>query len=147
MSTNFNPRSREGSDGAVSVQDYFQRISIHAPVKGATWRAPIPRYRLQYFNPRSREGSDHQWRAARSLPRHFNPRSREGSDINCDICRLSKSLISIHAPVKGATGSSNRTHNQRYISIHAPVKGATVRISADYIVCIISIHAPVKGAT
>ena len=33
------------------------------------------------------------------------------------------------------------------ISIHAPVKGATVMVLADDTVLGISIHAPVKGAT
>ena len=33
----FNPRSREGSDVVVSVNDYRIIISIHAPAKGATY--------------------------------------------------------------------------------------------------------------
>ena len=34
---NFNPRSREGSDGVnLSVSDKEFRISIHAPARGAT---------------------------------------------------------------------------------------------------------------
>ena len=32
----FNPRSREGSDGTISVPNGAYDISIHAPVKGAT---------------------------------------------------------------------------------------------------------------
>ena len=56
---NFNPRSREGSDGLYKYQTILlPRISIHAPARGAT-RA---RYRVivleTNFNPRSREGSD-----------------------------------------------------------------------------------------
>ena len=55
---NFNPRSREGSDGWPRAACPSVRISIHAPVKGATppdgvWFPGRP-----YFNPRSREGSD-----------------------------------------------------------------------------------------
>ena len=34
-------------------------------------------------------------------------------------------LISIHAPVKGATGSGDCGRHGGDISIHAPVKGAT----------------------
>ena len=33
------------------------------------------------------------------------------------------------------------------ISIHAPVKGATSKESLPEVVTVISIHAPVKGAT
>ncbi len=34
----FNPRTREGCDAFLDVDLYpIQAISIHAPVKGATW--------------------------------------------------------------------------------------------------------------
>ena len=57
-------------------------------------------------------------------------------------------FISIHAPVKGATGDpAGNQRAQSDISIHAPVKGATVFsiIMGNFV--LISIHAPVKGAT
>ena len=56
--SNFNPRSREGSDNAQ------------------TW---VSRTRI-YFNPRSREGSDASKTSTKSPSMYFNPRSREGSD-------------------------------------------------------------------
>ena len=56
-------------------------------------------------------------------------------------------LISIHAPVKGATHSSPGNHLGQTISIHAPVKGATLPCYMDIVQLKISIHAPVKGAT
>ena len=56
---NFNPRTREGCD---AVYDLFPvlpyRISIHAPVKGATWQAGSFPRPSAYFNPRTREGCD-----------------------------------------------------------------------------------------
>ena len=78
-------------------------------------------------------------------------------------------VISIHAPTKGATNNVSDEIDQiifqstlprrerlfrlvnffldRIISIHAPTKGATrSEIMADYIT-VISIHAPTKGAT
>ena len=80
IETDFNPRSREGSDGAI----------------------PCVMIRRIYFNPRSREGSDSMAKCGTlagkvfqsTLPRRerppraryrrqrcdFNPRSREGSD-------------------------------------------------------------------
>ena len=57
------------------------------------------------------------------------------------------STVSIHAPVKGATGPFGGLVQTAGVSIHAPVKGATYRpgnVSGDVLV---SIHAPVKGAT
>ena len=80
-STNFNPRSREGSDFHVwlttckedlisihapargaTINDVASptgyTISIHAPARGATGYIGIFAVFLAYFNPRSREGSD-----------------------------------------------------------------------------------------
>ena len=79
-------------------------------------------------------------------------------------------LISIHAPVKGATKHIKRLLEECAISIHAPVKGATSKIKTinrlitrfqftlpwrerlavySFVssLAYISIHAPVKGAT
>ena len=55
--------------------------------------------------------------------------------------------ISIHAPVKGATGHPQARLRRGAISIHAPVKGATSRTGGPTCPTGISIHAPVKGAT
>ena len=78
---NFNPRSRMGSDPAVSDRSmqlpYFNprsrmgsdftreqrilivfRISIHAPAWGATYALLFSSSETQDFNPRSRMGSD-----------------------------------------------------------------------------------------
>ena len=58
---------------------------------------------------------------------YFNPRTREGCDFeNVDGYNDVGTFISIHAPVKGATGDSSSDDNDDdAISIHAPVKGAT----------------------
>ena len=56
-------------------------------------------------------------------------------------------LISIHAPVKGATDGLRLGEFLFRISIHAPVKGATAPDPAQAAALRISIHAPVKGAT
>ena len=55
----------------------------------------------------------------------FNSRSREGSDL---ISRreVVAPKVSIHAPVKGATGMYKGENVTREVSIHAPVKGATL---------------------
>ena len=78
-------------------------------------------------------------------------------------------LVSIHAPVKGATSGGRYGHLINTVSIHAPVKGATCpgtrcavfhggfnprsREGSDIVngaieaEIVVSIHAPVKGAT
>ena len=124
--TNFNPRSREGSDPRRRGCPFRgEIISIHAPVKGATLVMICGFLRLKFnprsregsdlirghfdtldddFNPRSREGSDAAPCNAVLIADDFNPRSREGSDNHIDWCNKNR-LISIHAPVKGATHS------------------------------------------
>ncbi len=56
-------------------------------------------------------------------------------------------MVSIHAPVKGATGEDVARTYATKVSIHAPVKGATGRAVGEGVVEVVSIHAPVKGAT
>ena len=57
-------------------------------------------------------------------PRSFNPRSRAGSDGKL-WKRWCKAKVSIHAPVRGATGGKGALDALRSVSIHAPVRGAT----------------------
>ena len=126
---NFNPRSREGSDGLVKCgfisinisihapakgatirlcnENDIKPISIHAPAKGATASAQQRQSSRQYFNPRSREGSDPFRLHPLSQGFYFNPRSREGSDWRT-LRMHSGSSISIHAPAKGATVTAAR---------------------------------------
>ena len=59
--THFNPRSREGSDLiAIFLPPFTSRISIHAPARGATQKDIVNTVIKIDFNPRSREGSDVQ---------------------------------------------------------------------------------------
>ena len=58
MRNNFNPRSREGSDWKERYSGAGDRISIHAPARGATASLDGELTDQDDFNPRSREGSD-----------------------------------------------------------------------------------------
>ena len=93
-------------------------------VKGATQAHLPPRTRSGHFNPRARKGRDSRVHRGRGLP-----------------------LVSIHAPVKGATSAAMRLGFFRCVSIHAPVKGATRRGGRLQDVRQVSIHAPTRGAT
>ena len=125
-------------------------ISIHAPVKGATWASrPASVSRCYHFNPRTREGCDplHMMpisfaidisihapvKGATIFPcrlshfvKHFNPRTREG----CDTLLFHNREISIFnfnpRTREGCDVQRSLLDNYLYdISIHAPVKGAT----------------------
>ena len=54
----FNPRSREGSDYRADAFTTVPKISIHAPARGATVFRSVRKLPVRDFNPRSREGSD-----------------------------------------------------------------------------------------
>ena len=85
-SIDFNPRSREGSDDHVKIgETKVVKISIHAPVKGATPCVAWVFSRIKI--------SIHAPVKGATLP---------GLDLMADH------LISIHAPVKGATRSCGR---------------------------------------
>ena len=57
-------------------------------------------------------------------------------------------VISIHAPMKGATHFLDDALKTLDISIHAPMKGATICLPLFLqVLVMISIHAPMKGAT
>ena len=57
-----------------------QKISIHAPVKGATNINRTMAGNPDYFNPRAREGRDVSAWECITRRRDFNPRAREGRD-------------------------------------------------------------------
>ena len=142
----FNPRSREGSDGDNMVYTYSYNISIHAPARGAT---DVLRYHLVNVT-------------------DFNPRSREGSDQKIPILRWLLQ-ISIHAPARGATAHGQRCllylqfqstlprgerQDMRYADLTIVKFQSTLprgeRHSTLPIYLLrfqISIHAPARGAT
>ena len=99
---NFNPRSREGSDNIVVKIDEIQKISIHAPARGAT--------KYSYAKTVAQAISIHA--PARGATRflYFN---------------ISSAEISIHAPARGATNLILESPTSSPISIHAPARGAT----------------------
>ena len=99
---NFNPRSRKGSDVIALTIVPLAVISIHAPAKGATQN---PKHHMFYHIFQStlpqRERRHHFLQLAVCM--YFNPRSRKGSDIVLFSFLYVYFTISIHAPAKGAT--------------------------------------------
>ena len=78
-------------------------ISIHAPTRGATSSVVCLNSSMRNFNPRSHERSDSSRRSNHKCKANFNPRSHERSDDILMGCNLCFSIISIHAPTRGAT--------------------------------------------
>ena len=65
--TDFNPRSRAGSDTGIFGVILSLLISTRAPARGATWTSPRRVLGEPYFNPRSRAGSDNVLRKISAL--------------------------------------------------------------------------------
>ncbi len=103
LNTCFNSRARGGRDLTrfQHSTDHF-RVSIHAPVEGAT-----PRH------------THHYWCRLFQFTRPWRARRRMFSSVNTYV------FVSIHAPVEGATGHPELFQEDQPVSIHAPVEGAT----------------------
>ena len=123
--TYFDPRSPAGSDFSICMM-----IQAHP-----SFRSTLPcGERLCLLRPVS------------VVVFHFDPRSPAGSDQAQDGTQRTV-VISIHAPLRGATTSERPVTRPAGISIHAPLRGATKDTSEHHTAKIISIHAPLRGAT
>ena len=147
--SNFNPRSREGSDAFIFCINADRIISIHAPARGATlYKKGMALVDIAFQSTLPRGERRLIVLIFYVLP-DFNPRSREGSDGGIYIAGVTR-FISIHAPARGATlpyaGDELQTifqstlprgerldkqfaRSQWRISIHAPARGATIKRS------------------
>ena len=123
------------------------KISIHAPAKGATIMGFKRAIDSPYFNPRSREGSDCSPPFG-TLPHcYFNPRSREGSDKGQTFSACPFLYFNPRSREGSDGKGTQHIHKSFKISIHAPAKGATCAFCCSSSTNAISIHAPAKGAT
>ena len=151
---NFNPRTRMGCDKTLNESLHeLKIISIHAPVWGATIKVSSETVDSQDFNPRTRMGCDRQdlclcvkclrfqsthpygvrlWKRSKTLLGFVDLaifQSTHPYGVRRDIWSKTSriNLISIHAPVWGATCTLMTYSCKTWISIHAPVWGATFK--------------------
>ena len=169
VTSDFNPRSHEGSDDVKpwvdGWSDTFQstlprgerleyetsfwtgnKISIHAPTRGATLMELRKDLTLKNFNPRSHEGSDSWTHLNNTWFGYFNPRSHEGSD-GLETKKYSNYNNFNPRSHEGSDAQLAQCCCDTSISIHAPTRGATRNICTTYLKFWISIHAPTRGAT
>ena len=97
-STNFNPRSREGSDNCN--QGFFPclQISIHAPAKGATAVPVLVSASVAISIHAPAKGATQMLADMQSLNQNFNPRSREGSDLTLTLSILNTLIFQSTLP-------------------------------------------------
>ena len=163
----FNPRTRVGCDAARGLGFNWAKVSIHAPVWGAT-KNTRKAVCCRMFQ------STHPCGVRRLSVTMLQKSVMFQSTHPCGVRLLNfkdniDENVSIHAPVWGATltyassklglcfnprtrvGCDHLSMNALVglltVSIHAPVWGATTRYYGEEPTTEVSIHAPVWGAT
>ena len=80
------------------------------------------------FNPRTPAGCDFSLSILTYQDcRCFNPRTPAGCDQRLRLGEAITITVSIHAPLRGATGPISLFKQGKQVSIHAPLRGATGR--------------------
>ncbi len=109
----FNPRARGGRD-CTSVPSPFTSLFQSTRPWGARPLSLALLPRMPSFNPRARGGRDAPCGWQSSMPCScFNPRARGGRDVKKLQSYEQRILVSIHAPVGGATPLTS-IHPTRY---------------------------------
>ena len=114
----FNPRTRVGCDEGLDDVTAKMRVSIHAPVWGATEAMPLidAKYMFQSTHPC---GVRLCFAPNALAVSRFNPRTRVGCDGHEFGDLFLSNEVSIHAPVWGATrGDDPVSHRSMFQSTH-----------------------------
>ena len=122
--SNFNPRSREGSDFVLLFKSFT----------------------IRDFNPRSREGSDILFVFISKISEISIHAPAKGATRQ--LLQIEQSaMISIHAPAKGATRNKMRFQSGNLFQSTLPRRERPSAHARTQQLIKISIHAPAKGAT
>ena len=166
----FNPRTHTGCDTAkAGVMTAADRVSIHAPTRGATFTTISTASLNGSFNPRTHTGCD--LTSAASLSKSpvfqsthphgvrpkshvlfssasgFNPRTHTGCDVSIYVQSKFTELFQSTHPHGVRLDNALKVISVDRVSIHAPTRGATMRVRDIDFVISVSIHAPTRGAT
>ena len=121
----FNPRSHEGSDSYERAEQYYPRVSIHAPTKGATINGNA------------------WWNDGSTVSIHAPTKGATWHSFDASICIA----VSIHAPTKGATSWLSDFNDAMEFQSTLPRRERLIIHFELLMLCVVSIHAPTKGAT
>ena len=136
-----------GSDALRIYKKIPGKVSIHAPVWGATTLQGMMAKSHMSFNPRSRMGSDPVSQFPFVTPVLFQSTLPYGERRRLSKSAWLEKIVSIHAPVWGATDK------RRYVLDTVRGFNPRSRMGSDFPFCnpspypSVSIHAPVWGAT
>ena len=102
-STNFNPRSHEGSDREYCSNYNVTEISIHAPTRGATLQHSILLMDWKQFQSTLPRGERRNTSCDDIPEQGFQSTLPRGERLHGDKQFWKMAEISIHAPTRGAT--------------------------------------------
>ncbi len=102
-----------------------QRVSIHAPARGATAGSLLRLPAVEGFNPRARAGRDNRQRYLPLPSSRFNPRARAGRDLDFNKATCPVQTFQSTRPRGARRHGHCGWHDQHSVSIHAPARGAT----------------------
>ena len=115
-----------GATEAALMDSRSSEVSIHAPVRGATLDNPCSIRALTCFNPRPRAGGDTAAVRSHASDSLFQSTPPCGGRRVYGFYFKEIFVVSIHAPVRGATATNPCLMDRPCVSIHAPVRGATI---------------------
>ena len=116
---------REGRRHTMAQAEFDEKISIHAPPRGATSRKFTARKLTCHFNSRPSARGDLHRRAGRHERRYFN--SRPSARGDCRACRTARTRFNFNSrpSARGDEVDGVYVNTKELISIHAPPRGAT----------------------
>ena len=100
--TSFNPRTHTGCDGRENVVCGVLRVSIHAPIQGATCFCCSVTHSTVVSIHAPIQGATIGSQSSAMSELRFNPRTHTGCDSTVIGIKIFL-WVSIHAPIQGAT--------------------------------------------
>ena len=123
--TSFNSRAREGRDPACQQRALVEQSFNSRAREGRDRACDADRQRHERFNSRAREGRDFGVTKCSKRIRGFNSRAREGRDIDIRNPDNPRARFNSRAREGRDVSSNDRRRESTIVSIHAPARGAT----------------------
>ena len=121
----FNPRTHTGCDVVSDELEQVEKVSIHAPTRGATHPSHIPyRFHIVSIHAPTRGATARQLWNTRTASR-FNPRTHTGCDTTFFPTVVSVGSFQSTHPHGVRHDTKERIKYIQEVSIHAPTRGAT----------------------
>ena len=116
-----------GATGAIRATRRRAGVSIHAPARGATAWTTSRCSLGSSFDPRPRTRGDSGCGSSFTAPARFDPRPRTRGDLPQGCRHVRRRCFDPRPRTRGDVGLDRRCRQLALVSIHAPARGATRR--------------------